>query len=300
MQHESQLHVTEWGSGVRVVLVHGGTPGGGAAAFNAQKDLEARWHLVLPDRPGHGLSPRQGREDFERDADLLAPLLEDRSHLVGHSYGAIAALYVAAMRPDAVRSLTLIEPPAYFFAPEHPAVAEMARAIEEVFEHPPADPGEMMNAFFALVGIDTRLPEPLPAGLEGIAEGFTDIRGPHEALIDVKALIRGGYPILVLTSGRIAGFEAIAEAIVEQTGAEHVVVPGTDHAVQDAGELREPVARAILVGRRQCHDARDRVYKTNETIGRHSRPHAVKASKTLTSGSHRLTMLRARLATSFL
>jgi len=239
---QGQLHVTEWGSGERVVLVHGGTPGGGTASFNAQKDLQARWHLVLPDRPGHGLSPRQGREDFERDAELLAPLLEDRSHLVGHSYGAVAALYMAAMRPDVVRSLTLIEPPAYFFAPEHPAVAEMARAIQELFEHPPAEPAAMMNTFFALVGLDARLPEPLPAGLEGIATDFIDIRGPHEAVIGVDVLTSGGYPILVLTSGRIAGFEAIAEAIGAQTGADHIVVPGTDHTVQNAGE---PVNRLL-------------------------------------------------------
>ena len=85
MQDDGRIHATEWGSGPRVLLVHGGTPGGGADAFGAQKDLEQRWHLILPDRPGHGQSPRLGREDFERDADLLGPLVGDGAHLVGHS-----------------------------------------------------------------------------------------------------------------------------------------------------------------------------------------------------------------------
>ena len=154
MTDVNQMHVTEWGDGDRVVLVHGGTPGGGAAAFAAQKDLEQRWHLVLPDRPGHGQTPRQGREDFERDADLIAPLLEDGSHLVGHSYGGMVALTMAVQRPDVVRSLTLIEPPAFCFAKGDPVVDEMARANRELFTNPPDDPVETMRTFFGLVGID--------------------------------------------------------------------------------------------------------------------------------------------------
>ena len=53
------------------------------------------------------------RSDFEEDARDIAALLGDDAHLVGHSYGAIGALYAAALRPKAVRSLTMNEPPAY-------------------------------------------------------------------------------------------------------------------------------------------------------------------------------------------
>ena len=43
----------------------------------------------------------------------------------------------------------------------------------------------------------------------------------------------GGYPICVLTPGsRHAG----AEAIAAQTGAKHIIVPGTDHGAQKAGQ----------------------------------------------------------------
>ena len=239
MPNDIHLHVTEWGDGERVVLVHGGTPGGGAVSFAAQKVLSKRWHLVLPDRPGHGQSPRQGREDFERDATLIEPLLGDRSHLVGHSYGGIVALCIAAKRPEAVRSLTLIEPPAYCFAKRDPVVEEMCRANRELFEHPPADPVELMRRFFALVGLDIQIPDPAPdpflAIAEGFARGFADIRGPDEADIESDRLTAGGYPIQVLTSGRTAGFEVIAGAIAAQTGAAHYVLPDTDHTVQNAG-----------------------------------------------------------------
>ena len=43
--------------------------------------------------------------DFEEDARDIAALLCDGAHLVGHSYCAIGALYAAALRPQAVRSL---------------------------------------------------------------------------------------------------------------------------------------------------------------------------------------------------
>lgn len=57
-----------------------------------------------------------GIEDFERDATLLGPLLESGSHLLGHSYGGMVALYMAVAQPTAVKSLTLIEPPAWLGA----------------------------------------------------------------------------------------------------------------------------------------------------------------------------------------
>jgi pimeloyl-ACP methyl ester carboxylesterase len=240
MQPDSSVHVTEWGQGARVVLVHGGTPGGGSVGFAPQKALEPRWHLVVPDRPGHGQSPREGREDFERDAKLLGPLLTDRAHLVGASYGGVVALYMAARRPEAVCSLTLIEPPAFWFGAGIAAVDEMARANRDLFDNPPADPVQMANTFFSLVGINMQFPDPAPEPVVAIAQAFAadlaDIRGPDEGHIDAADLTRGGYPIQVLTSGRIAGFEGIADAMVEQTGAAHIVVPDTDHTMQSAGE----------------------------------------------------------------
>jgi pimeloyl-ACP methyl ester carboxylesterase len=246
MPPDSQLHVTQWGNGPRVVLVHGGTPGGGAEAFAAQKPLGERWTLVLPDRPGHGQTAPQGREDFERDANLLAPLIAAESHLVGHSYGALVALYMAAHQPQTVKSLTLIEPPAYWLAKGDPAVDEMSRANRELFENPPENPADFVRAFFTLVGIDIQIPESAPAELfRGMADGLMDIRGPQEATLDAAELTVGGYPILVLTSGRTAGFEGIAAALVAKTGATHSVVSGTDHTLQTAGETVNPLLERL-------------------------------------------------------
>ncbi|TXC97382.1 alpha/beta hydrolase [Streptomyces sp. ISID311] len=231
------LHVVERGTGPRVVLVHGGTPQGGAAAFTAQSPLARRWHLVLPDRPGHGATPAAGpHEDFDQDADLLAPLLGEGAHLVGHSYGGLVALGMAVRQPGQVRSLTLIEPPAFTFDRDNPIVAEMARVNQRLFEDPTIAPADRLRQFFSLVGIDGKVPDPLPQPLHDVAASFATLRGPWEAEIDPADLVAGAFPILVLTSGKVAGFEAIAEAISARAGAKHLVVPGTDHAVQEAGE----------------------------------------------------------------
>jgi pimeloyl-ACP methyl ester carboxylesterase len=234
------IHVTQWGAGPLTLFIHGGTPGGGAAAFAKQEGLKERWRLVLPDRPAHGQSPRQGDEDFERDAALLAPLLEPATHLVGHSYGGMVALYMAVAQPEKVASLTLIEAPAFCFAPDDPVVQEMAARNRALFKDPPDDPVDMMRSVFEMLGIGIEIPDPAPDFFVDIAKGFAteaaQIRVPDEARIDATILATATFPTLVLTSGKVPGFEHIADAIAEQVGGIHTVVPGTDHVVQDAGE----------------------------------------------------------------
>jgi pimeloyl-ACP methyl ester carboxylesterase len=234
------VFVTEWGEGPRALFIHGGTPGGGAAAFSKQEPLKERWHLVLPDRPAHGQSPRQGDEDFERDAHLLAPLLEPGTHLVGQSYGGMVALYMAAAHPELIASLTLIEAPAFCFAPEDPVVKDMAEKNRALFTTPPDDPVVMMRSAFAMLGINMDIPDPPPDFYVDIAKMFAEaalqIRVPDEAVIDASVLASAGFPVLNLTSGTIPGFEHVADAILAQVGGTHIVIPGTDHLVQDAGE----------------------------------------------------------------
>src|ERR671936_693335 len=98
-----RVHVETVGSGPRVVLVHGSV-GGGWTTWWAQRPLSERFTLVVPDRPGTPPNPPVDHVDFEEQAPLVAELLEDGAHLVGHSYGGVISLYAAALRPDAVRS----------------------------------------------------------------------------------------------------------------------------------------------------------------------------------------------------
>src|SRR2546423_7454781 len=115
------VHVRTIGSGPRVVLVHGSV-GNGRSTWEAQLALADRFTLVIPDRPGSPPNPPVERVDFEEQAPLVAELLGDGAHLVGHSYGGVISLYAAGLRPEAVRSLVVIEPPAFGVARGVPAV----------------------------------------------------------------------------------------------------------------------------------------------------------------------------------
>ena len=117
-----------WGSGEPAVFVHGSLSWG-AFAFRAQRPLASSRALLLPDRRGYRGSPATARADFEVDAEDVAALLDEPAHLVGHSYGAVVALLVAARRPDIVRTLTVVEPAAFAIARGDPAVEELIAAL---------------------------------------------------------------------------------------------------------------------------------------------------------------------------
>ena len=121
----SNLFVDSWGTGTRVVLVHGSLATGGEE-WQAQRPLaDEGFHLLVPDRRGYGKSPVAEGEDFLRDADDIAELMGDSAHLVGHSYGGLGVLFAAARRPDATLSIALLEPAAFALGQGHPA----ARAL---------------------------------------------------------------------------------------------------------------------------------------------------------------------------
>ena len=128
----ADLDVVRLGSGPRVVLVHGSIVDA-RRTWRHQLGLAERWSLCVPNRPGFGASPPLGRGDFALEAPLIAELLEDGAHLVGHSYGAVIALLAAAQRPDAVRSLTVSEPGALRIARGDPDVDAVIAQGDELY-----------------------------------------------------------------------------------------------------------------------------------------------------------------------
>jgi pimeloyl-ACP methyl ester carboxylesterase len=100
------------------VLLHGTASTGGQ--WKSLTAWLAPSHLVLaPDLPGYGTAKDQmsGAGDLLADAAPTIALIETQggpAHLVGHSYGGAVALAIAMSRPDLVRSLSLIEPVAFY------------------------------------------------------------------------------------------------------------------------------------------------------------------------------------------
>ena len=228
------MHVERWGVGPRVVLVHGAVADGNGT-WLLQRPLADRFELVVPDRPGYGQNPRIEYEDFEADAPLVADLLEGGAHLVGHSYGGVISLLAAAARPDAVRSLTVIEPPAFALAAGDPAVDELVTRLADHWRSASREPEEFLRGFLAIVGSSLDLPSPLPPSLQRGAEVLLVERGPWEAVIPLMNIAAAPFPKLVVSGGHSRAFDAVCDVLEERLGAERAVIAGAGHSVQRTG-----------------------------------------------------------------
>ena len=78
-------------------------------------------------------------------------MLDDGMHLVGHSYGGCIATQAASLRPQAVRSLTIVEAAAASVAPDHPAVVANRHAFAALAAS--TSPRERYLAFARFAGI---------------------------------------------------------------------------------------------------------------------------------------------------
>src|ERR1700739_4739783 len=103
---QGELEVSHAGSGETVVLVHGSIVGA-QITWRHQLELAEHFRLCIPNRPGFGARAPLERGDFEREAPLIAALMDGGAHLVGHSYGAVIALEAAALDAGNVRSLVV-------------------------------------------------------------------------------------------------------------------------------------------------------------------------------------------------
>jgi pimeloyl-ACP methyl ester carboxylesterase len=102
------------GSGDPVVLIHWGVGTVWAEPFLAEPALVDRHRLLSYHRAGYGgssriESPVTMADHAEHCWRLTRYLGIERAHIVGHSSGAVIALQLALDRPDAVRTLALLE-----------------------------------------------------------------------------------------------------------------------------------------------------------------------------------------------
>jgi pimeloyl-ACP methyl ester carboxylesterase len=231
---------------VRVVLVHGSV-GNGPATWGALEALSERYELVVPNRGGYPPNPPLERIDFEQQAEELAPLLEGGAHLVGHSYGGVISLLIAARHPERVRSLTVNEPPAFAVARGTPAVERLVSDLDDFFSAAPEDPAEFLNGFLERVGSGTRLPEPLPPDLVQGASALRAERPPWEAEIPLDHLAAAAFPKLVVSGAHHPGFDAVCDVLEQRLGAERAVLPGAGHALPRAPGYPERL-KAFLDG----------------------------------------------------
>jgi len=230
------------GSGPRIVLVHGS---GGNSGWPAQQRLAERWTLVMPTRSGYPPNPPLDRIDFDEQANELLEILEPGDHLVGHSYGGVVSLIAA---PSAeLRSLTVLEPPAFGVAPEHQAVRKL---VEELAPLWPTDlePEAFLRRFVEGVGAlgPYDMPSPLPPEVEASVRAMMVERVPWEARIPVERLATAPFSKLVVSGAHNAAFDAVCDVLKERLSAVRAVLPGAGHSIPRAPGFTERLEEFLL------------------------------------------------------
>jgi pimeloyl-ACP methyl ester carboxylesterase len=239
----SGLFVDAHGSGEDVVLAHGSLATG-SEEWEAQEPLaEEGFRLLVVDRRGYGRSPAAEGEDFLRDAEDIAVLMDGGAHLVGHSYGGLGVMVAAARRPEATRSLAVLEPAAITLAQDDQAARDLTAKMREVWDLDLPDRA-WMERFLEAVGSN---PKELPPELLDAALPLVPVmrrgRLPSGGDLPLAELAGATFPKLVVSGGHDPGFEAICDDLAARIDASRSVIEGAGHEIQFAGQ---PINDALL------------------------------------------------------
>ena len=186
------------GQGPRCILLHG--VGLRAEAWNPLIDaLSARFEVIAPDMPGHGKTPmRSGLNELRDYSDRIAPLLSERSIVIGHSMGAMIALDLAQRFAGQVAGVVALN--AIFERSDAAKAAVQARA-GSLDGQSMADPSGTLDRWFAATASDERaachawLTEVSPVGYKAAYSVFAQEDGPSRSALkqlDMPALFMTG------------------------------------------------------------------------------------------------------------
>lgn len=130
-----ELHYVESGKGVPVIFVHGSLDD--YRLWEPQIDAFAeQYHVIAysrrynyPNNNGDMGPDHSAIVEAQDLAGLIKKLNLPPAHIVGHSYGAFTALFLALKHPKLVRTLVLAEPPVLRWAQDRPR----GKALYETF-----------------------------------------------------------------------------------------------------------------------------------------------------------------------
>lgn len=221
--HGITLHYLEAGSGAPVVFVHGSIGDDTywkdqLAAFGERYRAIAysrRYNFPNTNPPAPGYSAVVDAQDL---AAFITKMRLGRVYLIGHSYGALTALFLATRHPELIRAVVLAEPPAVSLLQHLPS--EQASKGRAMFADIQARMVVPMQKAFAAgkrdrgvgIFIDYVFDDPRAWQKMSPADRAEIMRDAHEwdvmmtsgtlfPEIDPAAIRRIGVPVLVMSGG---------------------------------------------------------------------------------------------------
>lgn len=135
--HGITLHYVEMGKGTPVIFVHGSLSDGGYWADQIGPFAEHYRAIAYSRRYNYpNINPAFSGYSAVVDAEDLAAFIHElhlgKVVVIGHSYGALTALFLAVKHPELVRALVLAEPPAVSLLAQMPGdKAQVGKAMFE-------------------------------------------------------------------------------------------------------------------------------------------------------------------------
>jgi pimeloyl-ACP methyl ester carboxylesterase len=133
IKEKKELYFVEKGVGQPIVLIHGSLSDFRDWQFQIDKFAQA-YHVISYSRryayPNQWIGNGGDDNTIPNNVVDLVELIIKRlslgpAHIIGHSYGAFIALYLAFEHPDLVKKLVLGEPPVISLLTANPNIAEL-------------------------------------------------------------------------------------------------------------------------------------------------------------------------------
>lgn len=261
-----RVHYIVRGRGRPVVLIHGnGTMAQDFDVCGLVDELASRYRVIAIDRPGFGQTKRMRHCIWTPAAQarlidsVMCRLSVERPIILGHSWGTLVALSLAARNANDLRGLVLLS--GYFFPANRAAVALSAPlAVPGLGDAARAMITRPMHQLFAHQGFRTVFsPQPVPSRFKAkfpaeIATSRDQLRASAEDTAIMNAAVaqlRPYYqklqvPVAILAGDADAVVDTAAQSArlhAEMPGSSFKLLPGKGHMIHYSN--RRDVARAV-------------------------------------------------------
>jgi pimeloyl-ACP methyl ester carboxylesterase len=257
-----ELHYLQRGRGVPVVFVHG-TLGDYATWAGQLGPFAEHYRAIAYSRRYNYPNTNKLRPNHSAlvEAEDLAAFIKKlglgKVHVVGYSYGAYTALFLAVKHPDLVRTLTLAEPPVVFAGDRVAAAKQrVLRQARAAFKN--GDPEGAVRAVvnFSRPGAYDQIPKPFRGlvlrnarelqALVTSAEMYPALDRDAVRKIAVSTLLLSGEK----SSRSQKRIDDALERLLPRKRRQHIIIRGADHGMwfQQPGECRKAVL-AFLRGK---------------------------------------------------